>query len=187
MSPGLEGELDVLAGTRMLMAGRSIRRGFTRHVQGRLFATVVERLFGLGFYDTQCGLKLVRAALLRPLLPRLREERWLLDVELLSLLQREGARVREEPIDWADPGGSKLVPGLDALRMAAGLRRIRDRRRPNVQGRRDTSKHVEGRPNTSQHVATRLTMTERDWARLSVTARLGAHRRVPARIGAFGM
>jgi len=127
MLPRVDGELDVLAGTRMLMAGRSIRRSLHRHLQGRVFATFVERLFHLGFYDTQCGVKLVRAALLRPLLPRLREERWLLDVEVLALLKREGARMREEPIDWADPGGSKVVPGLDALRMAAGLRRIRRR------------------------------------------------------------
>jgi len=127
MLPRVEQELDVLAGTRMLMAGRSIRRSLRRHLQGRVFATLVERLFRLGFYDTQCGVKLLRASLLRPLLPRLREERWLLDVEVLALLRREGARMREEPIDWADPGGSKVVPGLDALRMAAGLRRIRRR------------------------------------------------------------
>ena len=127
MLPRVEGELDVLAGTRMLMAGHSIQRSLRRHLQGRVFATLVERLFRLGFYDTQCGVKLLRASLLRPLLPRLREERWLLDVEVLALLQREGARMREEPIDWADPGGSKVVPGLDALRMAAGLRRIRRR------------------------------------------------------------
>ena len=127
MLPRVEGEVDVLAGTRMLMAGRSIHRSLLRHLQGRVFATLVEQLFRLGFYDTQCGVKLFRASLLRPLLPRLREERWLLDVEVLAFLQREGARMREEPIDWADPGGSKLVPGLDALRMAAGLRRIRRR------------------------------------------------------------
>jgi dolichyl-phosphate beta-glucosyltransferase len=88
---------------------------------------MVEQAFGLGFYDTQCGMKLIRAATLRPLLPRLREERWLLDIEVLALLKQAGARMREEPIDWADPGGSKVVPGLDALRMAAGVWRIRRR------------------------------------------------------------
>jgi dolichyl-phosphate beta-glucosyltransferase len=59
--------------------------------------------------------------LLRPLLPSLLENRWLLDLEVLALLKRTGARFREEPINWSDPGGSKVVPGLDALRMAAGL------------------------------------------------------------------
>jgi len=46
---------------------------------------------------------------------------------LLALLKRAGARFREEPIDWSDPGDSKVVPGLDALRMAAGLWRLRRR------------------------------------------------------------
>jgi hypothetical protein len=120
-------EVDVLAGTRMLMAGRLIERSLLRHLQGRVFAMLTERAFNLGFYDTQCGVKLFRAALLRPLLPSLLENRWLLDLEVLALLKRVGARFREEPIDWSDPGGSKVVPGLDALRMAAGLWRLRRR------------------------------------------------------------
>ncbi len=125
----LEGadDIDVLAATRVLMAGRSIERSSFRHLQGRVFATLAERLFHLRFYDTQCGLKLFRAEVLRQLLPSLREDRWLLDVEVLALLRKRGARFREEPVDWSDPGGSKLVPGLDALRMAMGLWRMRRR------------------------------------------------------------
>lgn len=124
--PGRDG-VDVVAGTRILMAGRTIRRSLVRHLQGRVFATLVERAFHLGFYDTQCGLKLARAARVRSILPRLAEDRWLLDIELLALLARGGARMREEPIDWADPGGSKVVPGLDAAKMALGLWRMRRR------------------------------------------------------------
>jgi len=121
---------DVLAATRIRMAGRTIRRSRFRHAQGRVFATLAERLFGLGFYDTQCGLKLFRASHLRPVLPLLRENRWLLDVEILALLQRRGARCVEEPIDWADPGRSKIVPLLDPLKMLAGLLSMRRRLGP---------------------------------------------------------
>jgi glycosyltransferase involved in cell wall biosynthesis len=122
-----EDDCDVLAGARMLMAGRSIQRSLVRHLQGRVFATLTEQAFGLGFYDTQCGLKLFRASVLRPVLPALRENRWLLDIEILAHLKRAGARMREEPIDWADPGQSKVVPGVDAIRMAFGLWRMRRR------------------------------------------------------------
>jgi dolichyl-phosphate beta-glucosyltransferase len=120
-------DFDALAGARIFMAGRDIERSFLRHVQGRIFATIAEHAFRFGFYDTQCGVKLFRAALLRPLLPQLHEDRWLLDIEALALMKRAGARLREEPIDWFDPGGSKVVPGVDALRMALGLWRIRRR------------------------------------------------------------
>jgi glycosyltransferase involved in cell wall biosynthesis len=118
---------DVVAATRIRMAGRRIERSLVRHLQGRVFATFVEQLFRLGFYDTQCGAKLFRANRLRSVLPRLREERWLLDLEVIAILAREGAVCVEEPIDWCDPGGSKVIPGIDPLRMAIGLWRMRRR------------------------------------------------------------
>ena len=49
---------------------------------------------------------------------------------LRQLLQRRGARCVEEPIDWADPGRSKIVPLLDPLRMLAGLLSMRRRLGP---------------------------------------------------------
>jgi len=118
---------DVLAASRVKMAGRKVDRKLFRHLQGRVFATLTEQLFGLGFYDTQCGLKFLRAELLTPVLGRLVENRWLLDVELLVLLRRQGARLREEPIDWHEPGGSKVRFGVDPLLMFEGLVRMRAR------------------------------------------------------------
>ncbi|MFP2927681.1 glycosyltransferase [Pyxidicoccus sp. 3LG] len=119
--------VDVVAGSRILMAGRRVVRNLHRHLQGRVFATLTDTHFGLHFYDTQCGVKLIRASLLRPLLDVLQEERWLLDVELLVLLKRQGARAIEVPIDWEDFGGSKVIPGLDGLRMFLGLLKLRRR------------------------------------------------------------
>lgn len=113
--------VDVVAGSRVKMAGRTVERDLFRHLQGRIFATVAERRLQLGFYDTQCGMKFFRADLLRPLLPSLREERWLLDLELLARLRTAGARTLEVPIDWAEPGASKVVPGLDAVKMLWGI------------------------------------------------------------------
>jgi dolichyl-phosphate beta-glucosyltransferase len=115
------GGFDALAGSRIRMAGHKIRRSPFRHFQGRLFATAVEWLLGLGFYDPQCGLKFFRARALRPYLPRLQEETWLLDVEVLALIANDGGILREEAIDWSDPGGSKMTFGLDALKMLVGL------------------------------------------------------------------
>jgi len=119
--------VEVLAATRIRMAGRLIERSLVRHLQGRVFATIVEQLYHLGFYDTQCGAKFFRGSALRPILPLLEEDRWLLDVEILAILAHGGARMIEAPIDWSDPGGSKVIPLLDPLRM--GLRLWTMRRR----------------------------------------------------------
>lgn len=131
-------DVDVLAGSRILMAGRRVVRNLHRHLQGRIFATLTDTNFRLHFYDTQCGVKLIRAPVLRPLMDLLREERWLLDVELLVLLKHQGARFLEVPIDWEDFGGSKVIPGLDAARMFWGLFQLRRRlaRLPLPQGNR---------------------------------------------------
>lgn len=132
-------DVDVVAGSRILMAGRRVTRNLFRHLQGRLFATITDLQFQLRFYDTQCGVKFFRASLLRPLLPALREDRWLLDVELLALMKRRDARALEVPIDWAEVGGSKITPGLDAVRMLWGLTRLKKRleRLPEVSRTRE--------------------------------------------------
>ena len=120
---------DVVCGSRIKMAGRTIERSLFRHLQGRVFATVVEELFHLGFYDTQTGMKFFRASDVRPMLPALREDRWLLDVELLVRLKGLGHRCVEVPIDCQMHGGSSMVFGVDPVRMAIQLVRLRSRLR----------------------------------------------------------
>jgi dolichyl-phosphate beta-glucosyltransferase len=127
---------DAVCGSRVKMAGRSVERSLFRHVQGRTFATGVEELFHLGFYDSQCGLKFFRAPLLRPVLPLLQENRWLLDVEVLFLLKEAHARFAEVPIDCYERGGSSLVFGIDPLKMAVRLVRLRARLRRRSGNRR---------------------------------------------------
>ena len=125
-------DADAVCACRVKMAGRSVERTLFRHIQGRLFATFVEELFHLGFYDTQTGMKTFRASRLRPLLSELQEMRWLLDVELLVLLRASGARLVEVPVDCRMHGPSTLVFGLDPVRMAAQLLRLRARMRERL-------------------------------------------------------
>lgn len=120
---------DAVCGSRVKMAGRSVTRSLFRHLQGRTFATAVEELFHLGFYDTQCGCKFFRASVLRPILPRLREDRWLLDIEVLTHMQAARATFVESPIDCHERGGSSLVFGIDPIKMAIQLVTLRSRLR----------------------------------------------------------
>lgn len=118
-------DAEAVAASRIKMAGKTIDRDFFRHLQGRVFATMAEWTFRLGFYDTQCGLKFFRASALRPILPRLRETHWLLDLEVLAYLKRGGAKFVEVPIDWVDQADSRVRFGVDAVRMFRGLQRIK--------------------------------------------------------------
>jgi glycosyltransferase involved in cell wall biosynthesis len=120
---------DVVCGSRIKMAGRTVERSMFRHIQGRAFATAVDELFHLGLYDTQCGLKFFRAARVVPLLPALQEPRWLLDVELLAHLHKAGAAMIEVPVDCDQHGASSLIFGVDSVKMFVGLLRLRNRLR----------------------------------------------------------
>lgn len=120
-------DADVLAASRIKMAGKHIERRLFRHLQSRVFATVVEETLGLGFYDTQAGMKFFRASVLRPILPLLEEERWMLDLELLAHVKRAGGKFREEPVDCYYQPDSNLRFGLDALKMFWTVQQIRRR------------------------------------------------------------
>jgi glycosyltransferase involved in cell wall biosynthesis len=120
-------EADVLAGSRIPLAGRAVARSPGRRLLARTYRGLVERIFRVGFYDTQCGVKFFRANMLRPIIPELREDRWLLDVELLAAMKQRGARFREEPIDWFESGGSKVRIWADSFQVVLGLWRLRQR------------------------------------------------------------
>lgn len=120
-------DFDVLAGSRVKLAGRSVERNLFRQLQGRMFAGLAKLVLDVDFYDSQCGLKLFRASMLRPLLADLKENRWLIDLEILALMKKKGARLFEEPIDWMEREDSKMRLGIDAAKMFSGLHRLRRR------------------------------------------------------------
>jgi dolichyl-phosphate beta-glucosyltransferase len=121
---------DALLASRARAPGRIVRRQPLRGVQGAAFARAANALLRIGVADPQCGLKFFRAERLRHLLPRLRERGWTLDPELLLLLRQAGTRLREAPIDWTEHGKSKVVFGVDAMRMLWQVLRLRRRLGP---------------------------------------------------------
>lgn len=118
---------DALLSSRGPTQGCTVTRRPLRALQGAVFARVVNALLHLDVSDPQCGLKFFRADRLLPLIPVLREPRWSLDPELLLLLRRAGCGFREEPIDWAEHAASKVVFGVDAIRMLWQVIRLRRR------------------------------------------------------------
>ena len=124
-------QLDVVMGSRIARLGAKIDRSTSRHISGRIFATVASLALELTVYDTQCGAKWFRVdERLRHVLQRPFASRWAFDVELLGrLLGRfetelswpEPIRIAEIPLDeWRDVPGSKL----DTRGMLAGFAEV---------------------------------------------------------------
>lgn len=116
---------DAIFASRLKILGQQVTRRLHRHLLGRVFATAVTAATGVEIYDSQCGLKVLRAEIFREIAERLHETGFVFDVELALVLLQSGYSVQEMPIDWHEVPGSKVHLLRDSLRMFRGLLRIR--------------------------------------------------------------
>jgi dolichyl-phosphate beta-glucosyltransferase len=105
----------LVMGSRIKRLGSAIERRTSRHVVGRVFATVASFVLDLPVYDSQCGAKVFRASIASVLFREPFTTRWLFDVEMLARLRnhlgKEGVlnAVVELPLlKWRHVDGSKL-------------------------------------------------------------------------------
>lgn len=111
-----ENSLLMVMGSRWMHLGENrIRRRWTRHALGRIFAFCVAWMLDSPVYDTQCGAKLFAADIAGKLFGKPFLTRWFFDVELLRRLQcLRGKRdlsdaVWEVPLRvWCDVDKSKV-------------------------------------------------------------------------------
>lgn len=108
-------------GSRVKLLGRNIKRSRSRHVLGRLAATLISYTLNLDVYDTQCGAKLFRVNdLTKAIFERPFRTSWVFDVELIARMIQAKKETDDTPVDqliceiplneWIDVGGSKIRP-----------------------------------------------------------------------------
>jgi len=127
LMPHLSSQAHQIAiGSRALALSEIVRsQSLWRRGMGRVFNRMVRMLVIDGFLDTQCGFKLFTGEAARQLFAAARIDRFAWDVEILALARKNGFRVAEVPIKWADCTGSTVRPVLDSLQMLVDLVRIR--------------------------------------------------------------
>jgi putative flippase GtrA len=115
VAPLISGHSDVAIGTR-LSRGARVVRGPKRELISRGYNLLLHATLGARFSDAQCGFKAIRADAAHRLLPKIRDNGWFFDTELLVLAERSGLRIHEVPVDWADDPDSRV----DLLATAVG-------------------------------------------------------------------
>lgn len=104
----LHPEIDLLAGSRIIMMGRNVKKSFYRHVTNRIFSFYFSFIFRIQMYDPQCGCKIFKKSAYLQVIHKISDLRWLWDTQLLVLLIRNGFKIVEIPLDWQDIPGSKF-------------------------------------------------------------------------------
>ncbi|MFI6320712.1 glycosyltransferase [Nonomuraea sp. NPDC050556] len=117
------GHCEVAIGTRLGNGSRTMR-GTKRELISRTYNGLLRLGFGARFTDATCGFKAARADVVRPLLPKVKDEGWFFDTELLLLAQYNGARIREVPVDWIEDEDSSVDIWRTSLSNLRGLHRV---------------------------------------------------------------
>jgi len=105
----------------------TIRQGWMRRMESRMFNLIMKILYGLPYHDTQCGAKVFRKTAVDAVMPGMVSRGFEFDVELLWRLRSAGFTVTEVPIEWQNKGDSR-VKKRDMIGMLSGLVSIRFRR-----------------------------------------------------------
>jgi dolichyl-phosphate beta-glucosyltransferase len=120
-------DFDVAIGSREGAKARRIGEPAYRHVMGRLFNLLVQRLVLPGIEDSQCGFKMFTADAARSIFPLVTVDGWAFDVEALTVARAQGMRIVDVPIEWHYGKESQLSMVRDGFGMARELLRIKAR------------------------------------------------------------
>ncbi|HEX9641146.1 MAG TPA: dolichyl-phosphate beta-glucosyltransferase [Candidatus Krumholzibacteria bacterium] len=125
----LEEGCDVATGSRMTR-GSQITRSLRREITSRGLIFLIKVAFLSRLSDTQCGFKAISKAAAQELLPRVENNEWFFDTELLLLAEKGGYRVKDIPIRWLEDTDSRVNVRKTVLEDLQGLVRMRFRRIP---------------------------------------------------------
>lgn len=112
---------DIAIGTRNLSTSSVRGRSLMRTITSKGYIFLIRLMFPVHFSDAQCGFKAITQQAADALIPKIVDDGWFFDTELLILGEEAGMKIYQEPVTWTDNPGStvrvwKTIKGdLDGL------------------------------------------------------------------------
>ncbi|MDO8659112.1 MAG: glycosyltransferase [Candidatus Parcubacteria bacterium] len=105
----LEKGYDIAIGSRLAKGSMVEGRTFLRELTSRaLNFFFIQFFFQTHFTDAQCGFKGVTRKVVENLIPKVKDNDWFFDGELLIIAEKSGCKIYEEPVHWVDNPGSTV-------------------------------------------------------------------------------
>ena len=120
---------DIAIGSR-LKRGAKTTRGLKREFTSRCYNLIIKVMFFTSLSDAQCGFKAVNRDCAQKILPLTKNNEWFFDTELLLLATKNGYKIKEIPVTWADDPGTTVHIRKTAMEDLKGLARLRFHRIP---------------------------------------------------------
>ena len=105
----LEDGFDIAIGSRLAKGAQVEGRTMLREITSRTLNFVFIRLlFHTHFTDAQCGFKAATKRVVEELIPKIKDNDWFFDGELLIVAEKSKYKIFEEPVHWVDNPGSTV-------------------------------------------------------------------------------
>jgi glycosyltransferase involved in cell wall biosynthesis len=93
---------DMVIGSRFL-AQSQVSRSLIRKMFSFGYHLVARILLNLKIKDLPCGFKAINSRIKENVLPKVKDEAWFFDSELVIVAEKQGYRIKEIPIIWQEP------------------------------------------------------------------------------------
>lgn len=115
---------DIAIGTRNARGANVQGRSLLRTITSKGYIILIKLFFWVHFTDAQCGFKAVSSRVVNDIIPKVEDNEWFFDTELLVLAEKSGCTIYEEPVTWIDNPGSTVRVLKTAQGDLKGLWRI---------------------------------------------------------------
>lgn len=115
---------DISVGSR-LMKGAQVKRCLKREIISHLYNLFVKMVLFTRFSDAQCGFKAVSREVVTRIVPRIEDQSWFFDTELLVLAEKQGYRIKDIPVVWNEDDDSRVKIVRTAWDDIRGVLRLR--------------------------------------------------------------
>ncbi|MBM3942658.1 MAG: glycosyltransferase family 2 protein [SAR202 cluster bacterium] len=120
----LESGYDIAIGSRLSKESR-VSRSFKREFISRSYNLMIQALFFTSFVDAQCGFKALTRQAAHAIVPKIKNNNWFFDTELLIIGAKNGYRILPVPVLWLDDPTSTVKVVRTATEDIKGLLRLR--------------------------------------------------------------
>lgn len=115
---------DIAIGSRNKKDSHVYGRNLLRTITSKGYILLIKLFFWVHFSDAQCGFKAVSREVVSKIIPKIKDNGWFFDSELLILSEKLGYRIYDEPVTWIDNPGSTVRVWKTAQGDLEGLWRL---------------------------------------------------------------
>lgn len=93
---------DIIVGSRF-HKGSNVQRSLTRKFFSAGYRGILKILLRLKISDAPCGFKAINQRVKENILPRVKDNKWFFDSELIIIAENMQYKIKEIPVIWSDP------------------------------------------------------------------------------------